>query len=279
MNGTSSTPSSTSSSFYTEFSPVHRKKRKSRAPKEREPLLAIVQRLREELGHDDWLSECQQILVESLAKASLATISEVICLGLGSPAASATARVQLAFLLAICENLNIDRAKVFLYDPVFTAEDMTLFAELQVQLLTENKDAAYVIDHPTLCFMPHCDLALYENIIRANWSKTRLPNLVLVANRLADYVESNPRHQLETKAPFLLNLAPTLQCHPFPASRPWPTAFNNTALQHAGGEDVYEIMISTDEFNARGALRWRVKNDEMTDKHGGTAWMEMQIEG
>lgn len=125
---------------------------------------------------------------------------------------------------------------MFLYDPVFTAEDMTLFAELQVQLLTENKNAVYAMNHPTLCFMPHCDMELYENLIRANWSKKRLPNLLLVANRLTDYIDSNPRHKLETRAPFLLNLAPALQCRPFPASRPWPTAFNNIAVQFVGSQ-------------------------------------------
>ncbi|KAF8061556.1 hypothetical protein FPV67DRAFT_284969 [Lyophyllum atratum] len=233
MSGTSSTADLSPSAFYSDFTAVHRKKRKHRVPKEREPLLAVVQRLWEELGQDDWLPQCQQILVESLASAAL-TSPEVLCLGLGSPTASANARVQLAFLLAICESLNIDRAKVFMYDPVFTAEDMSLFAELEVQLLTENKDAAYALDRPTLCFMPHCDLELYENLISANWSKERLPNVILVANRLADYIDSNPRHKLETRAPSVLNLAPSLQCYPFPASRPWPTAFNNTAVQFVG---------------------------------------------
>ncbi|KAF5387126.1 hypothetical protein D9615_001843 [Tricholomella constricta] len=243
MNGTSSI-----AAFYTDFTPVNRKKRRNRAIKKREPLVTVLQRLHEELGQDDWLPQCQQILVESLASAALAQTSlEVLCLGLGSPSTSPNARVQLAFLLAICDSLNIDRAKVSLYDPVFTAEDASLLAELQVQLLTENKaspirafrasyysGAALAIVRPTLCFMPHCDMELYESLLKANWSRSSLRNLLLVANRLADYIDSNPRHRLETGAPFLLNLAPSLECYPFPASRPWPTAFNNTAVQFMG---------------------------------------------
>jgi hypothetical protein len=42
---------------------------------------------------------------------------------------------------------------------------------------------------PTICFMPHCDIEIYENLLQANWSKERLPNIVLVANRLADYLD------------------------------------------------------------------------------------------
>lgn len=37
--------------------------------------------------------------------------------------------------------------------------------------------------------MPHCDLSLYENILRANWTPQRLARLVLVANNLSDYIQ------------------------------------------------------------------------------------------
>lgn len=50
---------------------------------------------------------------------------------------------------------------------------------------------------PTICFMPHCDIVIYENLLQANWSKERLSNIVLVANRLADY--------LERSLPFLIS--------------------------------------------------------------------------
>lgn len=44
--------------------------------------------------------------------------------------------------------------------------------------------------------MPHCDMELYENLIKTNWSRERLPNLVLVANRLADYIDRYGFHPL-----------------------------------------------------------------------------------
>ncbi|KAG5635900.1 hypothetical protein H0H81_009725 [Sphagnurus paluster] len=130
--------SSTSQSpVHPDFIPVNRRKRKSRATNPREPPLAAVQRVRDELARDDgWLAQCQQILIDApLARAPL----DVLCLGLGSPTASPNARAQLAFLLAACERLSIDRAKVSLYDPVFTPEDRMLFSELGLQLLAENK--------------------------------------------------------------------------------------------------------------------------------------------
>lgn len=49
--------------------------------------------------------------------------------------------------------------------------------------------AGYAVDEPTIVFMPHCDLHLYENLFRENWTQARLPNLVLIANRLSEYAE------------------------------------------------------------------------------------------
>jgi len=37
--------------------------------------------------------------------------------------------------------------------------------------------------------MPHCDMELYENVLRKNWTRERLTNLVLVSNQLEAYVE------------------------------------------------------------------------------------------
>jgi hypothetical protein len=38
-----------------------------------------------------------------------------------------------------------DRANVSVYDPVFTTEDVSLFGELQIQLLTENRACPQLI--------------------------------------------------------------------------------------------------------------------------------------
>lgn len=218
-------------SFYTEFTPVKpRRKRRNNIQKDRQSPLALLQYAREDLGRDNWLKDCQRIVEESLSVVSLAS-PHVLCLGLGSPSISANARVQLGFLLEICDHLKINRANVSVYDPVFTPEDMSLFEELKIQLLAENKNGGYSIIRPTICFMPHCDIDMYENLLQANWSKQNLSNIVLVANRLADYLDSNPLHKLGSQVPCLLRIAPILDYRPLPTSKSWPTAFNNTAVQ------------------------------------------------
>uniref|UniRef100_A0A0W0F970 SRR1-like domain-containing protein n=1 Tax=Moniliophthora roreri TaxID=221103 RepID=A0A0W0F970_MONRR len=176
-----------STSFrYTEFSaPVSRKKRKN-SQRPRPPLSTEVEQCRAELQQDNWLSRWREI-VKSVP---IQGPSGLICLGLGSPASSAVSRAQLAALIDLLETLDIAKSpsKVSIYDPVFTDEDNTLFGELGFRIspgLVNKQDERGT----TVFFMPHCDLELYDAVLKANWSEEGLRNLILVANRLEDYVE------------------------------------------------------------------------------------------
>jgi hypothetical protein len=74
------------------------------------------------------------------------------------------------------------------YDPVFTDADKALFQSLGMRSLPDT-DGKHVVERPTILYMPHCDLKLYENIIGANWSEERLARVVFVANRFSDYTD------------------------------------------------------------------------------------------
>lgn len=50
-------------------------------------------------------------------------------------------------------------------------------------------NGAYAIKTPTLVFMPHCDIELYDHFLRANWSEEGMGRVILVGNDLAAYVE------------------------------------------------------------------------------------------
>ncbi|KAJ6630662.1 SRR1-domain-containing protein, partial [Mycena sp. CBHHK59/15] len=163
-----------------------RKKRKKHLAQP--SLFDLVQRAREELAKDDWIGRCQQILQDYLTAHSLSS-SEILCLGLGSPSTSPNSRAQLGFLLEICEFLSIGTVNVSVYDPVFSEEDNALFEQLHIRILPENKDGRYPLEVPTILWMPHCDMDLYENLLRANWSREQLSRVILISNRLGDYVD------------------------------------------------------------------------------------------
>ncbi|KAK7467085.1 hypothetical protein VKT23_004145 [Stygiomarasmius scandens] len=196
------------SSFpYSEFSaPVSRKKRRNKNENPKVPLIKLVQNSRDDLQQDEWSTRCQRIILDTLDKTAWKTTSRVICLGLGSPSNSSISRAQLGFLLDVCNVLKIAYTKVTVYDPVFTEEDRALFNGFEFQTPPSSESLDVTIDDPTIFFMPHCDMELYENVLRKNWTRERLTNLVLVSNQLEAYVENNPARKLEDKAPALLRI-------------------------------------------------------------------------
>lgn len=117
---------------------------------------------------------------------------------------------------------------------MFTEEDLTLLQGLQLAVLPTNENGLYPVEVPTMVFMPHCDMELYENFLKANW-KTDM-KLLIIANQLSEYVVNNPLNRLLTMAPCLVQVVPLLQHYAFPVSKTWPTAFNNMAVQFIPSE-------------------------------------------
>ncbi len=115
---------------YTDFVPVRSKRRRGNWGKQEgiSPIV-LLRGLRDELEADKWFAQCKrpctdffsfschiayswvicvniEIIDESLRHLKM-DFTGVICLGLGSPSSSHNARVQLAFLLEICDHLLI----------------------------------------------------------------------------------------------------------------------------------------------------------------------------
>ncbi|CAE6475840.1 unnamed protein product [Rhizoctonia solani] len=112
-----------------------------------------------------------------------------LCLGLGPPTKSAESRAQLCVLLDLCAELAIAGTNVEVFDPAFEEQDVFALRELGLGVLDENKKGAHVIVVPTIVYMPHCGLGLYERFLRANWSGGGMGRIILVANDMAAYVE------------------------------------------------------------------------------------------
>jgi hypothetical protein len=67
----------------------------------------------------------------------------------------------------------------------------SFFASLTLILFAKRQDGpvSHVLSVPTIAYMPHCDMVLYESFLRENWSKDRISFMTLIANTLADYIE------------------------------------------------------------------------------------------
>ncbi|KIJ69354.1 hypothetical protein HYDPIDRAFT_105955 [Hydnomerulius pinastri MD-312] len=183
-----------------------RRKRKGKAQKDVSSPLDLLTRTKEEIAADGrWLADCEELVRMALRKARIKP-QNVLCLGLGSPSSSRDARAQLAFLNRLCAFADIDSTNVSVYDPVFTDADRELFRVLGMQCLADNKDVKHSLDRPTILYMPHCDLKLYEMVIRANWTYERLYEILFLANRFGDYIDNNPASKMARESPCLTRL-------------------------------------------------------------------------
>ncbi|KAH7889658.1 SRR1-domain-containing protein [Phlebopus sp. FC_14] len=254
---------------FTRVSP--RKKRRRNAQKDSSLPFNLVVRATEAIAADGgWLLHCEELFQLALREVRIRP-QDILCLGLGSPCASRDARAQLAFLGRLSAVSNIEAANVFVYDPVFTDTDRQLLQGLGMQGLVGNEacisadDVNHSLDRPTILYMPHCDLKLYEIVLRANWTYERLSGLMFVANCFSDYIDNNPASKLERESPCLMRIgkddlvgervslliprclptAPFVHSRPLPTSRPFPTAFSNLSVQYVRGTP---LSLESDAF-------------------------------
>ncbi|KIY66288.1 hypothetical protein CYLTODRAFT_491595 [Cylindrobasidium torrendii FP15055 ss-10] len=211
-----------------------KKRRGKHAASARPPLAQLIEQAQSELEHEGWLTEAQNTLQTALDAASFPLVVgnapsslRILCLGLGSPDSSHTSRAQFAFLSHLGKTLNVAPSNIVLSDPVFTAEDISLFTTRGMEIAPPNDTHAYLCSSPRIIYMPHCDMELHDVVLRAS----TLDNVVLISNRLADYVENKTSRDLESRVPTLLRIVPFLRCSALPASKTWPSAFNNTSVQ------------------------------------------------
>ncbi|KAG2158435.1 SRR1-domain-containing protein [Suillus bovinus] len=213
-----------------------RKNRRGNGRHEQPLLTDLVDRSIADIESNGWMTTCLGLVKDALRKTNM-TCPDVLCLGLGSPSSSREARAQLAFLISSCTILEIGPSNVSVYDPVFTDADKALFQSFGMRCLPDTAslfahDGKHVVERPTILYMPHCDLKLYENIIGANWSEEQLARIIFIANRFSDYTDSHPQSKLEVESPYLMRLVPHLESHSLPALENFSSAFNNISVQH-----------------------------------------------
>jgi len=193
----------------------------------------------------------------------------IVCLGIGSVVASAASAWQLALALHLAETLGItDRAWA---DPQMRAADVAVgeefgFARIDPSVAPDTAAMAKSHSGPLLLFMPHCDRALYERVLAANWEGGEiclndeggflapvappLGRVVLVGNSFKVYSARDelfpttvpaapevdagsrldrPVHNVHTGR-LLQRLGPLAHERPLPEFEQCPEAFNDTAI-------------------------------------------------
>jgi hypothetical protein len=105
----------------------------------------------------------------------------LVWLGVGCPATSTAARVQLALGLALPSHTP---RTLQAFDPLLTPADGAVLSALGVHVPLVNRVGAHRACGRTLVLMPHCVRTLYNNMVRAN--ADQLGDLCIVGNHLRE---------------------------------------------------------------------------------------------
>ncbi|EPS69606.1 hypothetical protein M569_05159, partial [Genlisea aurea] len=131
----------------------------------------------------------------------------VVVYGLGSIGNSDRSATHLCFALFLKRMLHwIGGIDVF--DPVISSTEAKVLTSLGCYVVPLNEQCRRRVTEPTLFFMPHCDIFMYDNVLQANWRADLLSNVIILGNSFERY-----RKHRE-----IVRLAPHLATHVFSAT-------------------------------------------------------------
>lgn len=72
--------------------------------------------------------------------------------------------------------------QVQVYDPVLSDMDKQVIKDLGGTILLAEEAMQHTCSEKTLFYMPHCDAALYNEVLESNWSIHQLSDLSFLGN-------------------------------------------------------------------------------------------------
>jgi hypothetical protein len=162
---------------------------------------------------------------------------DVVCYGIGRLSECVCAQYQLSLLIALKDHMKVERCLVF--DPVLMEGELCILEELGFDRILQNEVCRRGVDTPTLFYMVHCSMTMYNNLLWANWSEKQLHNVVLVGNPLSSYHLRLPVKQLIKQAYYIHQILPLCIEFPMPTSFHRDNVFNDTAIHH------FDMTLST----------------------------------
>ncbi|KAL6865395.1 hypothetical protein ACP4OV_016546 [Aristida adscensionis] len=109
-------------------------------------------------------------------------------LGVGSFESSPAARLQLALAALLRRDLLPEAASADLFDPVLSAAECAAAAALGFAVPGVDDGCRRRVGEATLFYMPHCEAALYDALLAANWeSPAQLRRVCVLGNSFRRY--------------------------------------------------------------------------------------------
>lgn len=118
-------------------------------------------------------------------------LTRIVCYGIGRISESTISRHQLAFLEILAKRLAIREIEI--WDPLITAEEWDYYKSIHYT----KTEYPIKIKGLTLCYMPHCDLHVYDQLLSFQ-EHDSLHNTIIFGNDFAGYSLRDPKKMQST---------------------------------------------------------------------------------
>ncbi|OAY85533.1 Protein SENSITIVITY TO RED LIGHT REDUCED 1 [Ananas comosus] len=162
----------------------------ARVSKLRERMESSIRRLESSRFYRRFLSRLRGRQIQrALARVSPSSGSSIrmVVYGVGSIESYEPPRLQLALALLLRRELGPAAASLEVFDPVLSATECAAAAALGCAVIAVDERGRREVAEPTLFYMPHCEAALYDGLLEANWSPSALNRMVVLGNSFAEY--------------------------------------------------------------------------------------------
>eukprot|EP01102_Stenamoeba_stenopodia_P013725 TRINITY_DN4488_c0_g1_i1.p1 TRINITY_DN4488_c0_g1~~TRINITY_DN4488_c0_g1_i1.p1 ORF type:complete len:299 (-),score=26.41 TRINITY_DN4488_c0_g1_i1:330-1187(-) len=156
---------------------------------------------------------------------------DVVCYGIGNISRSKCSLYQLALISLLLVDLEI-KGERYIFDPVLTNIEQSICqSALNMNIIPHDEIGKRRVERRTLFFMPHCDKALYQNLLIANYKS--LNDVIIIGNSFAQYQQRCVTKKQVAELSVLLKVAEFTIEIPFSDSfSPQTNAFNDLSLHY-----------------------------------------------
>uniref|UniRef100_A0A6J0PQG5 Uncharacterized protein LOC105056028 n=1 Tax=Elaeis guineensis var. tenera TaxID=51953 RepID=A0A6J0PQG5_ELAGV len=112
---------------------------------------------------------------------------QMVVYGIGSIESYDPPRLQFALAVLLRREFGPAVASVDVFDPVLSATECAVVRALGCTVVPMDEQGRREATVPTLFYMPHCEAALYDALLEANWRPSMLNRMVVLGNSFAAY--------------------------------------------------------------------------------------------
>jgi hypothetical protein len=115
---------------------------------------------------------------------------DMVVFGVGSIAGSEVSRSQIALAMLLKHNFESFFNKILVYDPVLSDSECRVLTTLGCAPMFHDENGSMRAQVPTIFYMPHCEVGLYNNVLLANREPgSCLSQLLVLGNSFHKYEE------------------------------------------------------------------------------------------